>query len=101
MHIDDEADDARNPFVDEETVSEEQMCDLIDLVVAELREIPKWQLMSPEAAERTITQLKAKYNQNARATHTPAEAVALMELTGRKLGEALGPSIRHSTEVAG
>mmetsp|Transcript_82265 Transcript_82265/g.163243 ORF Transcript_82265/g.163243 Transcript_82265/m.163243 type:complete len:243 (+) Transcript_82265:60-788(+) len=89
----------QRPGPGEETLSARRMCEMIDLVVSKIRETTNWKFIPPEAGERIIVELKATYRSNPRTMHTQSEAVALMELTGRKLGEAVEPPTRHSEEA--
>ena len=63
------------------------MCDMIDLVVVKISETPKWQYIPPASATKVIAELEAPYIANISTVYSSSEAVALMELTGRKLGE--------------
>ena len=78
-----------NADVQDETVSASEMCDMIDIVMVKISETSKWQDMPPAPAARVIAELKEPYNANPEVLSSPTQAVALMELTGRKLGEAL------------
>ena len=65
------------------------MCDMVDVVVAKLRETPKWQYIPDGAADPIIAELKSLYTGSSAVTFSPSQAISLMELTGRKLGEAI------------
>merc|ERR1712228_1101944 len=77
----------RDQSSDEEIseLSTSQMHDMIDLVVVKLSGTPMWRKIPPNSAERVISELKANYDDSKSAKYSRAQAVALMELTGRRL----------------
>lgn len=72
---------------------------MIDMVVARVSETPTWEKTPHASAARVISEFKAVYEKTPAQMYSSTQAIALMELTGRRLGEEIEVHPEHARQV--